>query len=174
MGACLKERAVVKHTLMLMRHAEAAWGQSGIADHDRPLTPKGLQDAKDMGQHLAQVQQLTVQSLFHSSAARAKQTTAQVTPYLNLSAQDVHEKESLYLASPAVLLQHIRMIPHDVYQVAIVAHNPGLVVLAESLTQCHVGSFLPCSVVIIDFQLRSWKEVMVGQGKILEQCPRPI
>ena len=38
------------HTLMLLRHAKSAWPD--MADHDRPLAPRGIRAAPEMGRWL--------------------------------------------------------------------------------------------------------------------------
>ena len=39
-------------TLLIMRHAKSSWDDSGVADHDRPLTARGERDAPRMGKLL--------------------------------------------------------------------------------------------------------------------------
>jgi len=32
-------------TLLILRHAKSSWKNTGLADHDRPLTKRGKRDA---------------------------------------------------------------------------------------------------------------------------------
>ena len=40
-------------TLLLMRHAKSSRSDPALADHQRPLTPKGEKDAEQIGRLLA-------------------------------------------------------------------------------------------------------------------------
>ena len=39
-------------TLLILRHAKSSWDDPAVPDHDRPLTQRGKQDAKRVGQLL--------------------------------------------------------------------------------------------------------------------------
>ena len=39
-------------TLYLLRHAKSSWDDPGLADHDRPLAPRGRRAAKAIAEHL--------------------------------------------------------------------------------------------------------------------------
>ena len=39
-------------TLLLMRHAKSSWDQTGVADLDRPLAPRGRLAAPLLARHL--------------------------------------------------------------------------------------------------------------------------
>ena len=39
-------------TILLLRHAKSAWGQPGLADHDRPLNKRGERAAEAMADHI--------------------------------------------------------------------------------------------------------------------------
>ena len=40
------------HRLLLLRHAKSSWDQPDLADHDRPLAPRGRRAATALGEHL--------------------------------------------------------------------------------------------------------------------------
>ena len=40
------------HHLFLLRHAKSSWDEPDLADHDRPLAPRGRRAAVALGEHL--------------------------------------------------------------------------------------------------------------------------
>jgi phosphohistidine phosphatase len=116
-------------TLALLRHAKSAY-PAGVADHDRPLNPRGRRDAPVAGRLLAQFLP-TVDRALISTATRAQQTWDLAAPGVDVAqAKNVPE---LYLASADAMLRRIRAVDAD--SLLIVAHNPGIEVLAERLSR---------------------------------------
>ena len=65
--------------LLLLRHAKSSWDDPALADHDRPLAPRGRRAAKRMGAHLRD-EQVEISLVLCSSATRARQTLERVEP----------------------------------------------------------------------------------------------
>ena len=40
------------HMLHLLRHAKSSWDDDSLADHERPLSVRGVRDAKRLAKHL--------------------------------------------------------------------------------------------------------------------------
>jgi phosphohistidine phosphatase len=59
-------------TLVLLRHAKAAY-PSGVADHDRPLAPRGIREAELAGDWL-RANLPTIDEVLCSTATRTRQT----------------------------------------------------------------------------------------------------
>ena len=59
--------------LLLLRHAKSSWDDPALADHDRPLAPRGRTAAKLIGEHLRE-NQIGVSLVLCSSARRARET----------------------------------------------------------------------------------------------------
>jgi phosphohistidine phosphatase len=97
-----------------------------VADHDRPLNPRGRRDAPVAGRLVAQTAGPLDVALV-STAVRAQET-------FDLAAIPVGERRDeagLYLASPAQMLA--RAADVHAATVLIVAHNPGTEELAAML-----------------------------------------
>jgi phosphohistidine phosphatase len=119
-------------TLYLLRHAKSDWSDPDLADHDRPLAPRGRKAARRMGPFVAQLRPLPALVLC-SSAVRAQATWAAIAQALDQSI-GLHLVPDLYGASATELLDRIRQLPDDCDAVLIVGHNPGLQDLAVRLT----------------------------------------
>ena len=89
----------MNYVLTLVRHAQAGYGRG---DHGRPLTPAGVQQARELGALLVK-EGVEVTLILHSTADRATQTAQQLGrayPDAQLLAED-----ELYHCSPERLLR---------------------------------------------------------------------
>lgn len=114
--------------LYLLRHAKSSWDDAALADHDRPLAPRGRRAAKKMATHFrdAGVEPALV---LCSSARRARGTLKRIRAGLPKDTE-VRIEDRLYGASDQDLLARLREIRAEVPSVMLVGHNPGLEDLA--------------------------------------------
>jgi len=114
--------------LYLLRHAKSSWDDAALADHDRPLAPRGRRAAKKMATH---VHDTGVQPalVLCSSARRARDTLKRISAVLP-KGTEVRIEDRLYGASDQDLLDRLREIRAEVPSVMLVGHNPGLEDLA--------------------------------------------
>jgi phosphohistidine phosphatase len=113
--------------LLLLRHAKSSWDDPTLADHDRPLAPRGRQAAKRIGRHLRR-EEIAVSLVLCSSARRARETLDRVAP----GGRTEIESE-LYGASAGQLLERLRQVPDQAGTVMLVGHNPAIQDLLVSL-----------------------------------------
>jgi phosphohistidine phosphatase len=117
-------------TLYLLRHAKSSWDDPGLADHERPLAPRGRRDGERVAEYLGR-EEIEPELVLCSSAARAQETLELVRPALGSST--VFVEDELYAASSDRLLARIRLVPEEVASVMVIGHNPGLEELALGL-----------------------------------------
>ena len=117
----------VAHNLYLLRHAKSSWDHAGVADHDRPLAPRGQRAAREMGEHL-RASKAAPSLVLCSTALRARETLAALA-----LGRDVTYEEGLYGAAADELLARLRGLPERARSVMLVGHNPGLGELASLL-----------------------------------------
>lgn len=113
--------------LFLLRHAKSSWGEPALADHDRPLAPRGRKAAQRMGAHLRR-EQIRVALVLCSSARRARETLDLVA-----APGEVRIERELYGATAAELLERLRRVPDDVCAVMLIGHEPAIRDLAVGL-----------------------------------------
>ena len=133
--------------LILMRHATAEAG--GGRDHDRRLTTRGRDEALRVGLRLRSLD-LTPDHVLSSTALRCRETWQGVSAGLGRSASVDFEK-GLYNAGPDGLLHSLAGLAEPV-RVLLLAHNPGISVLAlelaggdETAKETLRGGFAPAS-----------------------------
>ena len=117
--------------LYLLRHAKSSWADSRLADHDRPLAPRGKKATRALARHLAD-SGIRPALVLCSTAARARETLDGVVGSLGEDV-DVWHEDDLYGASAGELLERLRRLPAAVPSVMVVGHNPGLEDLAVEL-----------------------------------------
>ena len=116
---------------MLLRHAKSSWDDPTLADHERPLAPRGRRDAKRIAKHLRKLG-YRPELVLCSSALRTRETLDLVRPAISESTVVVEDE--LYAASSADLLARIRRVPDVVSSAMLIGHNPGLQDLALVLS----------------------------------------
>jgi len=147
-------------TLLLIRHAEAGWGDFGQSDFERTLTQRGLMQADDMAERLKE-EGLRPDLILSSTAARTKMTTQHL-----FAGMAVTWVKSLYLAESEQMLMQIKTIADDVACLAVVAHNPGISECAEAICEKNIHGMAPCTVLAISWPVTHWSEIEQGAGEL--------
>jgi phosphohistidine phosphatase len=117
--------------LFLLRHAKSSWDDPGLADHDRPLAPRGERAAKVIARYLRE-ERIAPDLVLCSSSRRTRETLDRIAPALGDEVRVEIERE-LYAASADRLLERLRAVDDDVESVMLIGHNPGIEQLALSL-----------------------------------------
>ncbi len=114
--------------LVLLRHAKAATNSDTGEDFDRPLAPRGREDAPVVGKALVQGG-ADPQLVLVSTAKRTRETWELIAP--NFPKAKLEFRDALYLAESEILLRAAE--ESGVERVMVIAHNPGLHELASRL-----------------------------------------
>lgn len=165
--------------LILMRHATAATGTG--RDFDRPLTRRGLDEAHRVGERLRRHGPLP-DRVVSSSARRCVETWQALASGLGSEAPDaarVAPLPALYDASTRELLHAIHEVD-DARTLLVLAHNPGISVLALELgrrdAEAESGlreGFTPASIAVFEVE-GEWGELSAAATRLLrfERPPR--
>jgi phosphohistidine phosphatase len=121
---------IVMRRLLILRHAKSSWDDPGLADHDRPLAPRGRRAAKVIARHLRH-EGTAPELVLCSSARRARETLKRIAPALGDA--EVHVERGLYAASGEDLLERLRAVADEVRSVMLIGHNPAVERLALGL-----------------------------------------
>ncbi len=125
--------------LLILRHGIAVpHGTPGIPDDERPLTPKGERQVKEVGRGLAALK-LDLDRIVTSPLPRARRTAEIVAQELGL----VDKLETAAILSAGADPHSVRNWLHDRTEdsLMIVGHNPDLSDLVGLLTLGGVGRF---------------------------------
>lgn len=145
--------------LILVRHAKSSWAQPGLPDHKRPLANRGIRDAaRTFSRFLEYGPKL--EHVVTSDAARALETTRQLSKALGLAAHQIDEEPRLYHASVMHIVAVVREQSSAFATIACVGHNPGFTDAASVLIEDFELDNLPtCAVVGMEFSVDTWAEL---------------
>lgn len=119
--------------LYLLRHAKSSWEDTALADHDRPLAPRGRRASKLIAEHMRR-EGLAPALVRCSSARRTRETLERIAPALGEGVTVRIERE-LYGASGRRLLELLRADEEGTRSVLLIGHNPGIQELALMLAR---------------------------------------
>lgn len=117
--------------IVLVRHAKSAWDDPGLADHDRPLAPRGERALTGMRERVAAID-LPALVVLCSTARRAVDTLEGIRPALPADAS-VRFDRAVYHADADGLLEMLQSLDRGTSSAMVVGHNPTLQDLACSL-----------------------------------------
>jgi len=160
--------------LLLLRHAQALPANGG-QDFDRALSPRGLEDARALGETLRQ-RGLIPDYILCSSAKRTQQTCKEA-----LMKTDEHKiysvfTKNIYNALTGDLFHMIQSLDQDPETVLMVGHNPAIYELAAMLATsgneavlARLGNgYQPASLSVIEANINSWAELDPEKCQIVD------
>jgi phosphohistidine phosphatase len=126
-----------------------------MPDHERPLNKRGRQAAQKMGKFMRSAA-LLPDYVLASSAKRVQETLSLWSNSSGYAGQ-VGSYRALYLAEPAVYIEHLRELSDPTQPcVMCVGHNPGLEMLVSLMTG--VGATMPTAALAhIEFAIDNWQ-----------------
>lgn len=136
--------------LVLVRHAKSDWGDPDLDDHDRPLNHRGRRDAPRMAARLAETG-FRADAILSSTAARAAATAEHFGEALGVA---VELQEDLYGAPGSALLR--AAAERRVESIVVVAHDPGMSMLAGALSDGAIGHMPTCAVALFTWDEDDW------------------
>ncbi|MDO0931351.1 histidine phosphatase family protein [Streptomyces sp. DG2A-72] len=163
--------------LVVLRHAKSAW-PDGVADHARPLAPRGRRDAPAAGIALAEADCLPDLALC-STAVRARQTWELASAQWGTPPPVRHDPR-LYAADVPDLLSVVHDVSAEVETLLLIGHNPGLeeLVLAlagdsldDALERVRV-KFPTSAIAVLAWYGTSWRGLAPG-GALLTSMTVP-
>ena len=157
---------------MLLRHAKSDWPD--VPDHDRPLAKRGRKDAPVIGRWLRRRGYLP-DVVVCSTARRTRQTWELVARELDGSPLVQFESRA-YAASAQTLLYLARELPAQCRAALLIAHNPGLVDLVNSLAAepgedgvpGSLGLRFPTAAVAVLEFTGGWPGLAPGRARLLD------
>ncbi len=159
-------------TLYLLRHAKSSWKNSGLDDFDRPLNRRGRRTAAAMGHYLLE-REIAPAQVLCSPSKRTRETLERVQRRLPM-ALPVRFEQGIYLAEAPSLLRRLHRLSESLASVMIIGHNPGLEMLARTLT-CGgdedakgrlARKFPTCALATVTAAIDSWHDLAPGGASL--------
>jgi phosphohistidine phosphatase len=157
--------------LYLLRHAKSSWKDVSLADHDRPLAPRGRRASKGMARHLRD-RGIEPDLIVCSSARRARETLDRIAPALGTTAIEI--EPGLYGASARGLLGRLHDVPDEIESVMLIGHNPAMEELAIDLARPSpaaselTAKFPTGALAVLTFAASTWQKLGHGTAELVE------
>ena len=159
-------------TISLMRHAKSDWVDPELGDFERPLAPRGVKAAPLIDTFM-QEHNIHPDLILCSTAKRAMDTLNLLKKTFENSPEVVFE-DKLYMASAREMMRLATTVSETCNHVLLIAHNPGLHVLALALAEMGqsesylklIRKYPTASLTVLDFDTDSWSKITPGQGRL--------
>ena len=152
-------------TLYVLRHAKSSWDDPELADHDRPLAPRGRRNAEALAAHVSR-EGIAPELVLCSTALRARETLAILLPALEGEAE-IRLEDGLYGAATEQLLVRLRAVTEDAGSVLLVGHNPGLEALVSRLARDDAPDRLPTAALVTIDTRGSWARIGESRCRVV-------
>jgi phosphohistidine phosphatase len=161
----------MRRRLLLVRHAKSAWDDPSLADHDRPLSPRGVRALPRLCEHVASSGHRP-QLVLCSPSRRTLETLCGLRAAVPRRAPIAVEPQ-LYGAPAGTLLARLRKIDDRVDCAVLIGHNPGLEELAdrlvgagdEKLRRQLAAKFPTAAVATLSFPA-PWSDLRAGDARL--------
>jgi phosphohistidine phosphatase len=164
--------------LLLYRHAKSSWDDHGLADRDRPLSPRGQRDATTIAREIGGG--YVVDRILCSPARRTLETLAALLPGLTGEPR-IAITEKLYGTLSGDYRQIVASDGEDADCLLIVGHNPAIQATALALIGTGddadlaklAAKFPTGGLAAIAFDAKDWAEISPHSGRLIAfQRPR--
>lgn len=150
--------------ITLVRHAKSSW-KFNVIDHERPLNKRGENDAHLVSNWFHKFG-IDVDMVFSSDAVRAKTTANIFITNLKIDQNIVSFEHDLYDFSGANLVRFIKSCDDAIDNLMIFGHNHAITAFVNTFGDMAIDNVPTCGVVILHFNIDSWKKL--SQGKTIK------
>ena len=159
-------------TISLMRHAKSDWVDPELGDFERPLAPRGVKAAPLIDAFM-QEHDIHPDLILCSTARRTMDTLNLLKKTFETSPEVVFE-DKLYMASAREMLNIATTVSDTCRHVLLIAHNPGLHILALALAEIGqsdpylqlINKYPTAALTVLDFDVDKWSKITTGQGRL--------
>ena len=161
---------VIMARVTFIRHGKAETSKLGVQDFDRPLISRGQINASAVGAFLA-THRMLPQLVLVSPSARTRETYDFIKPHWPIDIK-VQFVDQLYEASASTLLQAIIDYGGNLSDIAVIGHNPSLVVLLNHMVddahaEQNLGYFPTCCTADVGFVAPKVCDLASDEGRLL-------
>ncbi|MGH3676011.1 MAG: SixA phosphatase family protein [Mycobacterium sp.] len=156
-------------TLLLLRHAKSDY-PPGVADHERPLAPRGVREAGLAGDWL-RAHVPAVNAVLCSTATRTRQTLARTQIEAPVTYVD-----RLYDATPGAVIDEINGVEPEAETLLVIGHEPAMSQVALGLATAdgsnkiaaeHISTKFPTSAIAVLRTAQSWDQLTLSSAALV-------
>jgi len=147
-----------KKSLHIVRHGKSSWEYENISDIDRPLSPRGINNAYLMAKKLSE-RKVVPDRFITSPANRALYTAVIFARILKFPYDKIHISDSLYMGYNDDLLELVREQDKSVSNLLIFGHNPAFTALANQLMDHYLDNIPTAGIVSLTYDIEAWDQL---------------
>lgn len=144
--------------LYLIRHAKSSWKEENLSDFDRPLKGRGVRDAHNTGQWLAE-QGDRPELIISSPATRAMHTALIFAQELQYPMSDIKMETALYHGSPIDIYEAVAKVHHNINSIFLFGHNPTITNFVNESIDHNIDNVPTTGVACLKFDCESWSDL---------------
>jgi phosphohistidine phosphatase len=144
--------------LIIVRHGKSDWSYPELADIERPLKTRGVNDGHKMGEVLKS-RGIYPDVMISSPANRAYSTAQIIASVLEYHPDKLIQDEAIYHAGVRELIKIIKKFNNSWASVMIYGHNPGFTDLANHFCSDYIENVPTTGIVILNFRVDDWRAV---------------
>jgi phosphohistidine phosphatase len=151
--------------LLLLRHADSAEKVQGQPDKERPLTPKGKEQAETVASFM-KAKDLAPARIVASSAKRVR-TTVEIVVTSSTNNPKTDFIDELYEADIETYLKVIRS-SDDCLSLLVGGHNPAITAFASFISRTKINGLGTGNLMVFQFKGSSWEQLDKGVCELME------
>ncbi len=150
--------------LYIARHAQKS-EEEYESDYDRPLTTKGLNDAKNIARSLAK-KGVYLDGILASPSQRTRQTAEIFAKELKYNKNIIYN-QNLYMGYVNEIKEVLSYTYDEIETLLLVGHNPGVTALCITLTEDFKEKMQMGSIVELEFDCDSWLDISKANARFI-------
>ena len=160
--------------LYLLRHAKSSWEAADLADHDRPLGPRGERASLVVGRYI--LQRGLIPDLIICSTARRSRETRDLAAGQWPAQPPTQYDQEIYLNGRRAILKRLSRVNTDIGSVLVVGHSPDLQDLTLALAaggdvplRRKAREYFPTgTLAVFHLPIETWSNILRSEGTLVE------
>lgn len=150
-------------TLILIRHAKSSW-KVPLRDKDRPLSPRGIQDAHRMADSIQSDLPRTF-SIWSSTASRAKETALIIAQTVHYPLESIHYHDDLYTFCEIQLTDFVKNCDNKWDNLILFGHNDAITNFVNKFGDQYIENVTTAGMVALDLDILQWSDLRQGRTR---------
>ncbi|GAA4282163.1 SixA phosphatase family protein [Gaetbulibacter aestuarii] len=150
--------------IILVRHGKSSW-EHDVIDHERPLKPRGIEDAHRVAQAF-QKENMGIDLVLSSDAKRAAETCSIFVKILKINHSNVIFQHNLYDFSGELLTQAIKSCSDSVNSLMVFGHNHAFTAFVNTFGSEFIDNVPTSGLVVLELDINYWKDLKPGLTKL--------
>ena len=144
--------------LHIVRHGKSSWDFEDISDIDRPLSPRGINNAYLMAKKLSE-RKVEPDLFITSPANRALYTSIIFARVLKFPYKQIMVSDEVYMGYTEDLIKLIRKVDKSISTLLVFGHNPAFTALANQLLDNYLENIPTAGIVSLTLGIDTWEEL---------------